>query len=69
MTAAVATSAVAAPKPAAAESAVAGWLAARPGVCAEWAMLDGRRYLVVRRADDGLVDAARGLALLTAPSV
>lgn len=67
MTAAVATSAVAAPRPVA-ESAVAGWLAARPGACAEWAMLDGRRYLVVRRADDGLVDAARGLALLTAPS-
>lgn len=66
MTAAVATSASVAPRPAA-ESAIAGWLAARPWVCAEWAILDGRRYLVVRRADDGLVDAARGLALL-APS-
>ena len=53
---------------AAAESAVARWLAARPDVRAEFAALpDGRTYTAVRRMDDALLDAARDLALLVAP--
>ena len=50
---------------AAAESAVARWLAAHPDARAESATLpDGRVYMAVRRVDDDLLSAARDLALL-----
>ena len=45
--------------------AVAGWLAARPGLAASWQVLaDGRAYLAVAPSDAELLAAARDMALL-----
>jgi len=54
-----------APAPTAADSALASWRAARPGVVLSWQTLpDGRGYWRAAAVADDLLTAARDLALL-----